>query len=358
MSTPGRGDTASPSIAELGEHRLIERIRNRFSARPNTLTVGMGDDAAVALPIRGALEVLTTDALVEGVHFDLAYSTFEDVGFKALAVNVSDIAAMGAAPRLALLSLILPGRMAAADLDALLGGFAMMAAEGKTSLAGGNITRSPEPAGVQRGSGHAPLIVDVTVVGWVKPRKVLTRSGGRPGDDLYVTGTIGAAAAGLDWLRAQPEGARTAPDDPLMKECVARHCRPVPRLRVGSIAGQARAASACMDLSDGLADAVRQVAGQSGTGAAVDASALPVHPGAVRWFSARGRDPIEAALSGGDDYELLFAVPKRFRGRFRTVMQQARGVPITRIGELTRDPAIVLTRDGRTEPVPAGFVHF
>jgi len=352
LSTPVSG-TEAATVGELGERRLIDRIRARFPTPPGLLPVGIGDDAAVAAPVRGALEVLTTDALVEGVHFNLSYSSFADVGYKALAVNVSDIAAMGATPRLALLSLILPGRMPASGVDALLDGFAEMASSAKVAVAGGNTTRSPAD-----GSGHGPLIVDVALIGSAKPRRVLTRSGGRPGDVLFVTGTIGAAAAGLDWLSAAQRGARPDPDDATLGECVARHRRPAPRLRLGAIAGQTRAASACMDLSDGLADAVTQVAGQSGTGAVIDAAALPIHPGAARWFSSRGRDAVDASLAGGDDYELLFAVPARFAGRFRNVIRHGEGVPVTRIGELTSTRQIVMNRDGRTEPLPAGFVHF
>lgn len=308
--------------------------------------VGIGDDAAVAQPARGALEVLTTDALVEGVHFDLAFSSFSDVGFKALAVNASDIAAMGGTPRLALLSLMLPEHMASEDVDALLDGFAEMAAGAKVTLAGGNLTRSP-----------GPLVVDVSLMGAVKPRKILTRSGGRPGDALYVTGSIGAAAAGLGWLRSHPRGA-PEPDNPEMTECVARHRRPVPRLRIGAVAGRTKAASACMDLSDGLADAVRQIAEQSGTGAKVEADALPVHPGATSWFTGQGRDAIAAAMTGGDDYELLLAMRPRFRGRLRNLVRQAQGVTITRIGELTASREIVVVRGGRADPLPSGFVHF
>ena len=113
-----------------------------------------------------------------------------------------------------------------------------------------------------------------------------------------------------------------------------------------------------MDLSDGLADAVGQLAQASGTGAIVEASALPIPEAARRWFESRGQDPIRAAVSGGDDYELLFAVPPRSRGRLRTVIRQARGVPVTRIGELTAAPAILLKRDGVTEAMPDGFTHF
>jgi thiamine-monophosphate kinase len=113
-----------------------------------------------------------------------------------------------------------------------------------------------------------------------------------------------------------------------------------------------------MDLSDGLADAVNQLASACGTGALVDASALPIPEAARRWFESGGQEPVRAAVSGGDDYELLFAVPPRARGRLRTVVRQARGVPVTRIGELTAAPAILLKRDGTTEPMPDGFAHF
>jgi thiamine-monophosphate kinase len=241
-------------------------------------------------------------------------------------------------------------------VDGLLDGLLELAAETRVSLAGGNITRSP-----------GPLVVDVTVVGSVKPRKILTRAGGRAGDGLYVTGQIGAAAAGLAWLRRQagePDEARRGdtivprPDDPGLAECVARHCRPQPRARIGALLGRTRTASACMDLSDGLADAVVQLSCASQTGAALDAASLPLHPAARAWFTATGDDAVAASVAGGDDYELLFAVPRRARGRLRGVFREARGVPITRIGELTDDRTIGLVSAGRLEPLPPGFVHF
>jgi thiamine-monophosphate kinase len=331
-------------VADIGERALIERIRQRIPPAPASLPVGIGDDAAVAVPDRGALQVLTTDALVEGIHFDRRFSSPSDIGYKAVAVNVSDIAAMGASPRLVLLSLMLPASLSIDDLDQLIGGVVEMAAAAGLTIAGGNITRSP-----------GPLIVDVTATGAVRPRRVLTRAGGRPGDGLYVTGGIGAAAAGLEWLRAHPG---TNPEGGAMAECVARHRRPEPRVRVGTLLGRNRAATACTDLSDGLAEAVRQVAAASGTGAIVDAAALPIHPGAVSWFAETVRDAVEASVAGGDDYELMFAVPKRAAGRLRHVIQQSRGVAITRIGELTADLAVHLRRDGQLGPLPSGFSHF
>jgi thiamine-monophosphate kinase len=357
LSTPGSGEPLL--VSDLGEHGLIDRIRGRLGAADPRLAVGIGDDAAVAVPERCALQVLTTDALVEGVHFDRRFSSLSDVGYKALAVNVSDVAAMGGSATLALLSLMLPSSTTVADVDALLDGFLDLAGELRVSLAGGNITRSP-----------GPLVIDVTVSGHVRRRKLLRRGDGRAGQALYVTGSIGAAAAGLGWLDAQfpvsssqlpasgraPGAERRAPSE--IEECVARYRRPAPRARLGSILGRTGAASACMDLSDGLADAVTQIAEASGTGARIDAEALPIHSGARNWFASLGIDPVTASVAGGDDYELLFAVPKRIGGRLRTAISQGRGVPVTRIGELTSERAVVLRRDGRDEPLPRGFVHF
>ena len=220
-----RVDAARP-----GERALIEHIRRRLPASPSSLVIGPGDDAAVLTPTRGALQVLTTDAVIEGIHFDRRFSSLSDIGYKALAVNLSDIVAMGATPEFALLSLILPDGFTIADLDALLDGVLEMSAMARTTIAGGNISRSP-----------GPLIVDVTATGSVRPRRILTRSGGSPGDSIYVSGLIGGAAAGLEALKSgaglDPSGAMAA--------AIRRHQRPEPRLRLGMLLGRNRAASAC-----------------------------------------------------------------------------------------------------------------
>lgn len=325
-----------------GERGIIAAIRARLPAAPSWLVVPIGDDAAVAAPVRGAVEILTTDALVEGVHFDRRFSSPSDIGWKALAVNLSDVAAMGGTPRLALLSLGLPESMPAEEVDALVDGFLALASEARVTLAGGNITRSP-----------GPLFVDVTVTGFVRRRQVLTRSGAQAGDDLYVTGEVGAAAAGLTWLLEGHGGHEGA-----MRACAERHRRPQPRVRTGTLLGRNRAARACMDLSDGLADAVRQVAEASGLGARIDGESLPIPACAREWFLSRGEDPVVRAAEGGDDYELLFAAPKRSRGRIATVERQSRGLRFTRIGVLTPERELVLVDGGRAQPLPRGFAHF
>lgn len=338
MRSPG--SPASPEEIRPSERALIQQIRRRLPAVPPSLIVAPGDDAAVFVPERGAFQVLTTDALVEGIHFDRRFSSLADIGYKALAVNVSDIAAMGAKPEFGLLSLILPDWISSAALDELLGGVLEMAALARVSIAGGNISRSP-----------GPLIVDVTVTGSVRPRRILTRGGGKPGDALYLTGTIGAAAAGLAALN---QGVTTT----AIAGCIRRHQRPETRFRIGMLLGRNRAASACMDLSDGLADAVRQIAEAGGTGATIDASLLPVDSAARQWFESQGTDPITASIAGGDDFELLFTVPRKRGGRLRAVRSAGRGVTLTRIGELTASSEIVLVRDGVPEQLPEGFQHF
>jgi thiamine-monophosphate kinase len=319
---------SDPVISDLGEHALIERIRARLPAAPSFVVVGIGDDAAVIEPERNALEAITTDSQVEGVHFDLAFTSPADVGHKALAVNLSDLAAMGAAPRVALLSLILPPAWPVAHLDALVDGMVALARRSKVSIVGGNIARSP-----------GPLVVDVTVTGSVHQRRVLTRADARAGDELYVSGTLGGAALGLRTLRANRGDVSPAS---------VRYRRPEPRLRLGMLLGRNQAARACVDLSDGLADGVRQLGSASGVGAVIEASAIPVEPDAS----------LQDALSGGEDYELLFAVAPKLRRRLEGVRRLTKDVAVTRIGRLTADRRFLLERGETTEELPRGFTHF
>src|SRR5206468_9486160 len=191
VQSPAASHPAPATVSGLTEAELIARIRERLPPPPPWLIVGIGDDAAVVEPERNRLEVLSVDALVEGVHFDRSFTPPDAIGHRALAVNLSDLAAMGAAPRLALLSLALPEALPLGDFDGIVAGFAALAARYRVHVAGGNLTRSP-----------GPLVVDVTVAGTVKRRRALLRSGARPGDALYVSGTIGAAAAGLQKLQS------------------------------------------------------------------------------------------------------------------------------------------------------------
>jgi thiamine-monophosphate kinase len=293
----------------------------------------------VVEPERNRLEVLTVDAVVDGVHFDRRIVPPARIGHRALAVNLSDLAAMGASPRLALLSLVLPPDLPCADFDAILGAVASLAAASGVTVAGGNLTRTP-----------GPLTIDITAIGTAKPRTVLTRAGARPGDLLFVTGTLGAATAGLQMLRADPASTGV---------CVDRYQAPDARTRAGILLGRNRAASACVDLSDGIADGVARIAEASGVGMSIDAAALPIEPEARAWFTARGQDAVQAAITGGDDYELLFTVRPRQLGRLKAVQRHG-GVSLTRIGVCTPDGLLSLKAgpDSPAGPWPVGFSHF
>jgi thiamine-monophosphate kinase len=338
------------TVADLTERELIARIRTPLPPAPEWLLVGIGDDAAVVEPERNRVEVLTVDALVEGVHFDRAFVPPDAIGHRALAVNLSDLAAMGAAPRLALLSMALPAALPLADFDAIVAGFTALAGKYRLHLAGGNLTRSP-----------GPLMIDVTVMGTVKRRQALTRAGAHPGDDLYVSGSVGTAAAGLALLR---DGAATSDEarTPNAGRLASSFLYPDPRLILGIHLARNRAASACMDLSDGLADAARQIAEASGVGMTIDADALPIDPAARDVFEARGQDAAIEALRGGDDYELLIAVRPRTQRRLTAAMQRS-GVTLTRIGRCTAERTVLLRGAGVPSTIdagalPHGFQHF
>ena len=334
------------TVSSLGERALIARITSRL-ATPPWVAVGPGDDAAVIEPARGTLDVLTTDALVDGIHFDLRFTPPDAVGHRALAVNLSDLAAMGAEPRAALLSLLLPDDLDVGSLDGIMDGLLALAARYRVALVGGNITRTT-----------GPLTIDMTVTGSVRPRRVLTRAGARPGDDVYLTGTLGSAAAGLELLKRGDPAAMWSPASAglpgawspasagLPAACVERYLRPDPRVRAGMLLGRNRAASSCIDLSDGLAVAARQVAEASGVGMTIDVASIPI------------AGELQTAMTAGDDYELLFTSRPSQRGPLRDVRRQTGDLPITRIGVVTKGTDVLLRDEQGTREMPQGYEHF
>jgi thiamine-monophosphate kinase len=344
------------TVGDYTERELIARIQQRLTAPPDWLLVGIGDDAAVVEPERNRVEVLSVDCLVAGVHFNQAFVPPDAIGHRALAVSLSDLAAMGATPRLALISMALPAGLAIAEFDGIADGFSALAARHRTHIVGGNLTRTP-----------GPLTIDVTAAGTVKRRQALTRGGARADDELYVTGSVGSAAAGLGILESSGSGAsggsRGSADScgSGRSALIERYLRPEPRVRIGTLLARNRVASACMDLSDGLADALRQVAEASGVGVRIESDAVPIEQDAREWLASGGGDPVAGALAGGDDYELLFAVRPRLRRRLEAVLRHA-DAPVTRIGVCTRERGATMTRAAAGAPsalpLPAGYGHF
>jgi thiamine-monophosphate kinase len=311
-----------------GEFARIDRFV-RFFPRAR-VRVGIGDDCAVLRPRRGAELCVTTDAVVEGVHFTRAVFTLADVGHKALAVNLSDLAAMGARPSWFVCALQLPAWVDEHALDALARGMSALARRHRIDLVGGNLSRSDA------------LSVTITAAGEVPPGAALLRGGGRAGDRLYVSGTLGDARLGLELLESGKRGrART------------RQLRPEPRIALGLLARTF--ASAAIDISDGLAQDAGHLARASGVRAILHLPRLPLSPPLRRHA---GESASAWAVAGGEDYELLLAVPPRAAGRFERACARA-GERVTWIGELTRGRGVILVDPQRgTVPTPAGFDHF
>ena len=319
----------------MNEFEIISRYFTR-PADDRAVEIGVGDDAAVLRP-DGRI-VVTVDTLVPDVHFP-ADAPPDAVGHRALAVSLSDIAAMGARPRWCTLALTLP-RADSEWLEPFAAGFFALAGRFGVSLVGGNLTRGP-------------LAISVDAIGTLdRAAAPLTRGGGRPGDDVYVTGTLGDAAAGLACLASRGETSARADVGPLARALVSRYLKPTPRVDAGlALSG---VASAAIDISDGLAADLGHVCRASGCGAEIDVDALPCSEALRSLFSAD--DVLRFALGGSDDYELCFTAPP---GAAERVAAALGATPFRRIGRLTDPPDIVFLRGTeRIEPPLPGYLHF
>jgi thiamine-monophosphate kinase len=328
-------------LDELGEFGLIARLTADIGTRSDVV-LGVGDDAAV-LDLGGeALLVATVDALVEGRHFLREVATPEQIGHRALAVNLSDIAAMGAEPLWALVSLLVPPQLPVEVLDGVYAGFRALAGRFGVALVGGNVAAT-----------DGPLAIDVTLLGRVPRGRVLTRAGGQPGDLLLVTGTLGAAAAGV--LSSTPPAGLAR--DVLLRARQAQ-LEPQPRVDEGRALAEAGVVTAMLDASDGLAADLGHLCEQSGVGAELEAESIPVDPAATATAAALGRDALDLALAGGEDYELLFSVHPGNEARAIDVVREVGGTARV-IGRLVAESGLRLRyADGRVAQLaPRGWDH-
>ena len=316
------------------EFSLIDRIRQRTAQSRDDVRLGIGDDAALLAVPSGQELAVAIDTLVEGVHFPHGTAP-ADIGWKALAVNLSDLAAMGATPAWALLALTLPNADEA-FIDGLADGFAQLAQTYRLALVGGDTTRGA-------------LTVSVAVHGFVPPGKALTRAGAQVGDAVLVTGTLGDAAAGLRLLQQSHHS------DAQSNYLIARLHRPTPRIAAG-LALRERA-SACIDVSDGLLADLGHICAASHVGVEIEAALLPRSSALLdRFDDARPRD---FALSGGDDYELCFTVPPQRVASVQADLAKL-GCGATRIGRIVEGEGVrVRDADGQwLEPAQQGWDHF
>lgn len=296
-------------LSRLGEFGLIERIRHKLLVGCG-VRIGIGDDAAWVENPSGS-SLVTADLLIEGIHFNLKWTSLVDLGFKSLAVNLSDIAAMGGTPAYAILSLGIPASFDSKDVDAFYRGIDALARPNRVSVVGGDTCVAKS------------LLVSVCVIGHA-PRRPIRRDGAAPTDDIYVTGTLGDSALGLKLLR----GGRVKQESQSAMKLLARHHRPTPRLVVGALLAKDQLATAMIDVSDGLLQDLRHICRASTLGAVIHNDQLPL---SFAYRALAGKDGTRHALSGGEDYELLFCSRPSNRDAIKKLSQRAR-VQITRIG--------------------------
>jgi len=333
------------TVADWGEFGFIEALSRRLPRAFGDLQLGIGDDAAWWRPESGKGILTTTDMLVAGVHFDLSYTTAADLGWKALAVNLSDMAAMGAKPACVYLSLGLPPELKKTWLDEFIEVFLELAKIYDVQLAGGDTVAARE------------LIISVTVNGLSLKSQPLLRSGAVVGDDLYVSGSIGDSFLGFKLLQGvlPPETGNTEAVDFLQ----TRHLRPQARVALGGQLAACGRVSAMLDVSDGVvADLGHILAASGGLGAEIESDCVPLSP-AARQFVAAGRIDLYDLLTGGEDYELLFTAAPAGRRQIAEVAAVS-GIDLTRIGRITEKNAILLFANGVFTELNGrgGYDHF
>src|SRR6266536_535091 len=330
-------------IAELGEFGLIARLTAGLPPSPDVIT-GVGDDAAILDIGSNDVLVATCDVQVEDTHFRLRGITPHDIGRRALAVNLSDIAAMGARPRFALISLLVPPTLDVAVLDGIYAGLREEAAQFDVALVGGNIARNAER-----------LIIDITLLGTGTRNKLLRRDTAKAGEAVMVTGSLGSAAAGLLVLEDEQLAAKVAPEN--LVGVLAAQRTPTPRVAAGQWLAQ-HAVTTGIDVSDGLAADISHICEASGVGVQIEAESLPIQPETASVAALAGQDPQNLALFGGEDYELLFTVSTDRAHALARELFDATGVKATAIGTICMGSAITLFREGKPSPLlSTGWDH-
>ncbi|UOF92810.1 thiamine-phosphate kinase [Fodinisporobacter ferrooxydans] len=341
-------------MRDLGEFGLIDRLTARLKHIQTDVTVGIGDDAAVLGYPADCEIVATTDALVEGVHFRSDTISVHNLGYKAVAASISDIAAMGGLPKHILLSLAIPPDSDISRLEGIYDGIDEISQHYKCSVVGGDVVKT-----------EGPLVINVTLLGTVKRGQALLRSGAKVGDVVFVTGYVGGSAAGLSYrLRSQhPPFVETAEDTAAWKDCMeylgSCHERPNPQVQAGQLLLASGVCSSCNDISDGLASELHEISKASNVTIEIQAAAVPIHPHVQAFARGFSCDALEWALYGGEDYQLVGTVRKESFDTLAAQFHQA-GLQMFAIGHVTGTGRGVLLRQGNasTDISASGYNHF
>jgi thiamine-monophosphate kinase len=336
-------------IHEVGEFGLIDRLAARLRHAPNGgntgVVVGIGDDTAVLRYQPDHDIVATTDALVEGVHFREDTITYHNLGFKAMAASISDIAAMGGVPLHGLISIAIPSRMQVETLEEVYDGVAEMCNLFGCTVVGGDIVKT-----------DGPLLINIALLGAVQRTKALLRSTAQVGDVVFVTGPLGGSAAGL---ALQCEHTDLVLEQSVREDLLRFHERPIPQVLAGQLLVQSDACTSCNDISDGLANELHEIASASGVSIRIQEEQIPIHPSVLQFSHRIGHNPYEWALYGGEDYQLVGTVRKHQLEIVQTLFRE-KSLPFYVIGEVTNPGSDVSIVSGRsTVPLEKrGYHHF
>jgi thiamine-monophosphate kinase len=331
-------------IKELGEFGLINILSRKLPDTSNMVIKGIGDDTAVVKPHAGKLMLLTTDMIIEEVHFSLRYASFESVGWKALAVNVSDIAAMGGTPSSAVVSIGIPEGMEVKQIERIYIGLSDCAREYGVDIVGGDTVKSP-----------GGLVINIALTGWVAPDKVLYRSGAQPGDYIMVSGPLGRSVAGLYALNNFLSGN----DSEMIREVIAVHLFPRARLKEGRFLAEKGLVTSMNDISDGLASEVIEICQASGAGCELYTERIPYTHGVTEIAAIAGKSPLEWALYGGEDFELVFTVCENRIDAVQAAMDKESCLPSI-VGRIlpTEEGCSLIEGTARKVLTAGGYNHF
>jgi len=327
-------------LREIGEFGLIDRIRKRMTATDPALLQGIGDDVAV-IEMHGKVLLATTDILIENIHFDRSWTDPFRLGKKALMVNLSDIAAMGGIPKYFLISLGLPKNLSLPFISSFYRGLKEGAKRFQVDLIGGDTSLSQK------------IVINICLIGEGKKGDLLFRKGAKVGNDLFVSGTLGDAALGLKILQKKEFMGRP-------KGLIEKHLSPCPRIELGQAIARHRLATAMIDVSDGLLIDTTHLLEESGVGARIWEDRIPLSRSYRKWIHSFSKDPYQIALTGGEDYELLFTASPEERKKISGLARSLK-IPVTWIGEILpqKKGFHIMRRDGKEySPGHLGFNHF
>ena len=325
-------------VNEIGEFGLINLVKRTILSKDKRVLVNIGDDAAVIKPSKDRLLILTTDTMVEKIHFDLRYSTFKQLGWKAMVANLSDIAAMGGLPKFALVTIGLPKSISVENVISIYDGITSIGRRYKCKVVGGDTVFSPKG-----------ILVSIALLGEVEKRFLVKRSGAKKGDLVCVTGDLGEAQAGLEFLKKYPRK-----KSPLIR----KHLNPLPRINEARTLVRNLKISSMIDISDGLSSELFHLTEESDLGAMIHGEEIPISPNCLKASSPLEKSPLSLALSSGEEYELLFTVSRKELPQLKRVKRK---IKVSVIGEMVgkKEGVVLQEKSGKkSKLMKTGFDHF